>query len=480
MSINFYQNKYLKYKTKYLNLIRQNGGGFKCDLTRKTKGDLCIEDEDPSNDRDKAYCENACSTEKLTGEITIWENYLRALLTDEHHIYAKGGSILGIIVLKDLLLNKPITHELINEYNEMNLIKDWDLTVVNVTDEIKSSIKSKGIAYDILDEATAFPVLRYRDGILIANENLLELSIKTSENLSDLEVPLTAIKFELKLSNLSNFLNLIKLLFNQNTIFDNIDEIKRTLELLDLTPTNIRFEDGFFTVLPEQFNDGGLSPELLSTIESSSSELSHRQFLVSQFKEPDRLIYRLLDKNLKKSNNIRNLYGRHGLSQPAFLINEEKIKTLITTFFTNLNIVINREFSKTIESCFDNQPAKIEVAPGTRPTKEQQQANKQATDAWKGACTPMINSFFTYIGTLFNNVNLARFDKYRNVDLTDINLDLKKLILLSLCPISTINILRDKSITNSTIEKVIRMKTVTNKSIDSYANFLNGMKVWTL
>jgi hypothetical protein len=480
MSINFYQNKYLKYKKKYLNLTGQYGGGFKCDLTKRVKEKLCIEDDDPSNDREKADCENICSIEKLTHEITIWENYLRVLLTDGRHIYAKGGSILGIIVLKDLLLNKPITQELINEYNEMNLIKDWDLTIVNVADDIKSSIISKGIAYEILDEATAFPVLRYKDGILIADENLLELSIKTSENLSDLEVPLTAIKFELKLDNLSNFLNLIKLLFNQNTIFDNIGEIKRILELLDLTPTNIRFEDGFFTVSSEQFNNGGLSPELLSTMELSSPELSHKQFLVSQFKEPDRLIYRLLDKNLKKSNNIRNLYSRHGLSPPAFLINEDKIKTLITTFFTNLNIIINRKFSETIESCFDNQPAKMEIAPGTRPTKEQKQAEKEANDVWKGTCTPIINSFFTYIGTLFNNVNLARFDKYRKVDIADINLDLKKLILLSLCPVSTIQILRGRSITNRTIETVIKMRTVSNKSIESYANFLNGMKVLTL
>ena len=133
---------------------------------------------------DKQDCEYKCILSKLDIEIEIWKVYIHKLLELEYTIYAKGGSILGIIVLKDLI-NYKVSEELINEYNDMNLIKDWNLTIINITKEQQTEIITLG-EENIKNEV---PVLRYKNGILINDENLLELSIKNAENYQILKFP---------------------------------------------------------------------------------------------------------------------------------------------------------------------------------------------------------------------------------------------------------------------------------------------------
>ena len=66
---------------------------------------------------------------------------------------------------------------------------------------------------------------------------------------------------------------------------------------MDLIPANIKYKNGFFDLARMDFSNGELSPLLLNIIDESidstiepNIKLSYIQFIVSQFKEPDRLI----------------------------------------------------------------------------------------------------------------------------------------------------------------------------------------------
>ena len=45
------------------------------------------------------------------------------------NIYCKGGSTLGLVVLQHLLTKSP-TPEIMREFLELKLIKDWDFTIL--------------------------------------------------------------------------------------------------------------------------------------------------------------------------------------------------------------------------------------------------------------------------------------------------------------------------------------------------------------
>ena len=78
-----------------------------------------------------------------------------------------------------------------------------------------------------------------------------------------------------------------------------------------------------------------------------------KQFLITQFSQPDRLFLRFLKKNKDKSIKIREFYEKNGIPLPIWLIDEailEEILLKINRFLDNFNrhieslFVITEEF----------------------------------------------------------------------------------------------------------------------------------------
>ena len=83
------------------------GGLYKCaDNTKKIK-ELCVYDESGEYEH-KELCESDCLTQKLTTELEAWKllfDWCSENLPD-NPIYCKGGSALGLEVLKSILEDK--------------------------------------------------------------------------------------------------------------------------------------------------------------------------------------------------------------------------------------------------------------------------------------------------------------------------------------------------------------------------------------
>ena len=364
------KGRIIRYETNVNLKKTMKGGLYKCANDKKIIGELCVDDANGKHIY-KLNCEMECYKEKLTLELNAWRE-LFAWCADNlpnNPIYCKGGSALGLEVLKTFLNKEPskfnnnigvnlIKHKY-NDFIALNLIKDWDFTV-NMSKEEKRRFIEKAETLDIQNQGQTISILRYKEGLKIGDDYLLELSVKTEQLLSDLELPLTNLKFEVNSTNINLLFEIVDMFINDDI---NLHKMRENLNQL-LNPIIVNGEDedlvdsienGLYVIKDSsKIATAGLSPNLLAIIDESLLSLKNnqnninpltmKQFLITQISEPDRLFLRFFQKNLQKSKKITQFYLDNGIPLPNWLINKrvlEKILEKIYSFLDYLNLYIN-------------------------------------------------------------------------------------------------------------------------------------------
>jgi hypothetical protein len=355
---------------------KMQGGLYKCLDDAKIIGKLC--DEDDSGEYDNIInCERKCLDKKLETELNVWKLLFEWSSENlpNNPIYCKGGSALGLEVLKSIL-NINLDQSKYDEFVDLNLIKDWDFTVFMSEDEKKDFIDfAQTIGFNL--EGKIITILRFTNALKIGEDYLLELSVKTDQSLDDLELPLTNLKFEVNSGNIDKFFEIVKMYVKNEKNLERMLEILNEL-LSDILVNGMELadsiENGLYTITDSgKISTAGLSDELLGIIDESVgisnsglnsrpirnsnrsfnngpigirnnrehiNPLTMKQFLITQFSQPDRLFLRFLKKNKKKSKKIRKFYEKNGIPLPPWLIDQkilEEIKLKISRFLNNFN-----------------------------------------------------------------------------------------------------------------------------------------------
>jgi hypothetical protein len=383
---------------------KMRGGVYKCLDDAKIIGKLCAEDDSGEYDN-IINCESACLEEKLIPELVAWKSLFKWCSENlpDNHIYCKGGSALGLEVLRSILnskfnefiasknnqlnytefvtsknntsnYNEFITQKFnefikskYKEFIDLKLIKDWDFTVF-MTDDQKKIFIEHAETLGIKNQGQTIAILRYKSGLklgqfqnekLIGEDYLLELSVKTTETLDDLELPLTNLKFEVNFDNIDLFFEIVKMYVKEK------EDLKKMLDILNqlINPIIVNgvdlvdsIENGLYTITdPKKISTAGLSPELLGLIDNflqQSNNINNsnhindetmKQFLITQLSQPDRLFLRFLKKNVEKTKKITKFYIDNGIPLEEWLINERvlvKIERKIHSFLKYLNSYI--------------------------------------------------------------------------------------------------------------------------------------------
>ena len=385
------------------------GGNFTCAGNTKEIKELCIDDE-LGLFPDKTECEKSCLNDKLNVELEAWKQLFEWCSVNLPHnrIYCKGGSALGLEVLKSILDLKFIEFtELKNKFNytefvtsknnisenefvrkkfnefvepeykeflSFNLIKDWDFTVFMTENQRNDFFIYATQTLGFNKEGKKIFMIRYGNGLKIGDDNLLELSAKIDETLDDLELPLTSLKFEVNSRNIDLFFEIVKMYVKNDIKLERMLEIlNELLSYIVVNGTDLvdSIQNGLYTITdPKKISTAGLSNELLRIIDESVgisnrgpnsglnssfnrsrnnresiNPLTMKQFLITQFSQPDRLFIRFYGKNVQKSIKIRKFYEKNGIPLPLWLIDETILKEILLKIDRFLDI-----FNRHIES----------------------------------------------------------------------------------------------------------------------------------
>ena len=280
-------------------------------------------------------------------EIGFWIQFIEEMIDDGYNVYAKGGSILGLQLIK-IFINSigddDLLFKTLNDCINLKLIKDWDFTSLIPTNR-QTMLMEKAKKYGIIKEGETIIVLRMRECIKVGTEALFEISIKEDDPLSELELPMTTMKIEITKTNIKSLFELSKMFYSMTNIttnpltYDNFITLKENLINLEIIIPE--HENGYFKV-DNNFDEGGLSNFLLELIENTTPNTNEMQFLVAQIKQPDRMFFRLLGKNQNKSimiekflenNSIENnSIENNSIEKPTWLLNVSHLSGLINDF----------------------------------------------------------------------------------------------------------------------------------------------------
>ena len=505
------KGRIIRYETIVkLKKVKNNmkGGLFKCaDDTRKIK-ELCVDDESGKYEH-KDECETYCLDQKLNTELTAWKSLFKWCLENlpNNPIYCKGGSALGLEVLKSILNKDPSKYQ---DFLSLNLIKDWDFTVFMSEEDRERFIKH--VTHKDLPDNLRFNVdgkkitmIRFNNALMIGDDYLLELSAKIDQTLDDLELPLTNLKFEVNSNNIGLFFEIVKIYVKNDIKLEKMLEILNELlnkilvngvELVD------SIENGLYTITdPRKISTAGLSDELLGIMDKSVgisnrapngysnnrgsnnsapigysnnrgsnnrslnniglngysnnrvstnigpnrysnnrgsansvpikmesiNPLTMKQFLITQFSQPDRLFLRFFNKNVKKSIKIREFYENNGIPLPPWLIDERILEEILLKIDRFLD-----EFNKYIES-------QIEI-----------------TEEFLNNPKPFFKKFIDKMDYLFKKINLS------NLRLNNPLIDLR--LVAKLIPMNIFEKLKEKSFEKREASNLAFLDKIVNKS----------------
>lgn len=264
-------------------------------------------------------------------ELQTWKNYIKSILI-HHPVYIKGGSVIGIECMKILLTSKDQFEVAYKEFKQLNLIKDWDFILYSNDIPTYENISREGDKLIIMRYKTIY------ERITIDAEAFIEMSIKSSEDFSSLEIPMTSMKIEINLNNIDFIFELIEKLYFNDIDYNNLKYLLNKFNVI------IYDYDQYGLFVLTNLDEGNLSQDMLDIIKNNNS-ISIQQFLISQIIQPDRLFLRLMNKNIPKSNKIKNLFSNYHINYPNWLMNEEYIMLLKNNFVQQLTGKINHIYN---------------------------------------------------------------------------------------------------------------------------------------
>ena len=350
-------NFYNTYKNNKCMFSQLRGGGYRCiQIPEDNNRKLCVEyPDDEKNDYDNIKdCTLACHKPE---EFARWREFLSELLTldKENNIYVKGGTVIGIDVLKKLIatnIDDAEKNKLFGDFLRLNLIKDWDFTMIVCTpvktmadlNEINDCVEKSINKYGIENQGTSMIVLRTKSGrnLKLGDDFLFEMSVKGGESYSSWEIPMTSMKILLTHNNIEHVFALASYFYDYymgNNAEPNLKDVNRLLDNIAIDGQNID-ESGLFDIGGKyNLDTGAMHPDLIDTIKKSTENDNEAQFIISHIIEPDRLFYRLFEKNMVKSGKIKNFFSGFksaDIPLPDWILNDDTIRGIIEKFLSEL------------------------------------------------------------------------------------------------------------------------------------------------
>jgi|688.fasta_scaffold159167_2 hypothetical protein len=353
-----YYYKYLKYKRINLDILNsmniQLGGDkrYKC-LPNEKFNDICQQDDNGLYNSKKS-CINDCEGKYININLSIsiikherfkFVGFIKDLMEMGVDVYIVGGNALGLKVLK-MIYDKYSGNEFekyFNRFLEMELIKDWDFsgyTKKDITDEFHEKLDKLAKKHNLVSRAKTFILYQTNRPILTDEKALFEINVQAKDNFSSIELPLTRMKVKINKNNLKYifmFANSFLDYKTKNKPFD-LDLIKHMISRIDVNILDCN--KGLIVVNPNTFDTGNLSSQMLNIIDEYKSESKeYKQFLITQIKDPSRILYRLLEKNIPKNKKIYNFIKDNNLSNGKiqWIFDDSAIKGLIKRFIKKLS-----------------------------------------------------------------------------------------------------------------------------------------------
>lgn len=382
----YYKKKYLKYKNKYVQLyeiinnLKQdnvlNGGSiYKSKSTKKSTKKLtnksikskfecypenkfiniCQENtngkynskEGCVNDCEIKYINNKLTEIKIKQETIPFYLFIKDIINNEKlYVYLKGGNVLGLKVLKMIYIKYKSNDikfiEVFNKFLELELIKDWDFSAYTqndkeITSYYREHLDKVASKYKLHQRASTFILYQTKKPILLEDKPLFEISVVDSDSFSKLEIPLTTMKIKVTPFNLKYVFMFCASFYafkEKGEPFD-FDILKRMLEKIDIIIHP--HKNGLYDV-KNNFDQGKLSNQMIEFINTFKSiDKNLPQFLVTHIKDPFRMLYRLIDKNIKKNDVIKSfLKDELNITGQTWLFDSEWINTNIQIFCKKL------------------------------------------------------------------------------------------------------------------------------------------------
>ena len=370
----FYR-KYIKYKLKYCQLKKYNsnnnlinigsnnqttdyihnplfGGKFTC-KPDNTFTNICLE-EDNGKYKTKESCINDCEGLFIRNELTkanikheadIFYYFIKQIIKEEKiKVYLKGGNVIGLKVLS-MIYNKYKNNdkkfkECFDEFLKLDLIKDWDFsgyTGSEITKEYRDNLDKIAHKNRLVPRAKTFILYQTKKPILLEDKPLFEISILDNDTFSKLEIPLTTMKVQVHEYNLKYVFMFCKEFYMyklKQEPFD-FDVLKRLISKINVIIHP--HEKGIYKV-ENNFDKGKLNDNLINFInEYKKYNPNLPQFLATHIEDPYRMLYRLVSKNIKKNDKIKEfLHKELKINKVEWLFDSEWITKLINTFTSNL------------------------------------------------------------------------------------------------------------------------------------------------
>ena len=404
-----HQEKYLKYKQKYLELISKLkyissentngevnnyinhilvGGRRKNKLRNKSKRDLSnnnSENSEKADDRfncdpenkfseicssnskgyynSKSSCMNDCENRyikynlkkaNIFSETTIFSNFIYTLLSQKYDVYLKGGTVLGLYILK-LLYDKygndyETFEKYFNELLKLDLIKDWDFTCythTTIDDKLEKDLANIAKKNHLVLRAKTFILYQTEFPIKLNDAALFEISIMEEEIFSNLELPLTTMKIKINKKNLNHIFMFAKCFYSYK-----VKNIPIDTDIIKHMTSKLNFyiypnKEGLFSINKDNYHIGSLNNNIVEYIHKFSHNLDKEQFIITQIQEPNRIFYRLLEKNIPKTEKIVAFLQKYNLpSDHSWLLNTKNIEKLMNSFISDLGDKIIDIFNK--------------------------------------------------------------------------------------------------------------------------------------
>jgi hypothetical protein len=276
-------------------------------------------------------------------------------------IYIKGGTVLGLKVLS-MIYEKyghdKVFEEKFNEFKKLELIRDWDfasyLEGKEITEAYRANLDKIARTYKLVPRAKTFILYQSKYPIKINDQALFEISILQSNNIVDLELPLTTMKVKINRRNLLQIFMLAKCFYSSDPIDLNvIKHIIKDMRILIPEASN-----GLF--VRHKLDRGNLSKKLIELIINfSRGNINLQEFFVTHIQEPNRLLYRLLEKNIPKNNKIKSFLQQNNMKKEkiSWLLNTDYIMKQVDMFIQELGSTLDQ----IITNGFSKNKSKLEI-----------------------------------------------------------------------------------------------------------------------
>ena len=350
-----YFDKYIKYKLKYLKLLNHQsesliGGATRYECKPDNKFlDICIPDQNGKY-KSKDSCVNDCEglfirkqldNIKIQHETHKFYLFVKHIIKEEKmKVYLKGGNVLGLKILEmiyDKYKNNDLKFkECFDKFLELDLIKDWDLSAYTgsvISDDYREKLDGIANQYKLVPRAKTFILYQTKHPILLEDKPLFEISIMDKDIFSKLEIPLTTMKVQVNEFNLKYVFMFCKEFYAykiKKEPFD-FDVLKRLISKIKIIIHP--HKNGLYKI-ENNFDSGKINPELIKFIKDyAKNDLELAQFLAIHIEDPFRMLYRLVEKNIKKNNKIKDFLSDNlNIKNITWLFDEKYIRKHIDSF----------------------------------------------------------------------------------------------------------------------------------------------------